>query len=81
MTKFEIEKGIPMPEKQKKKTGAAAKYPWEQMEVGDSFFIPNPPTQANGRFTSMYAVASKRYAPKRFEQRQENGGLRIWRVK
>ena len=31
-----IEKGIPMPEQKRH-----AKYPWDQLEVGDSFFIPN----------------------------------------
>jgi hypothetical protein len=75
---FKIEKGHPMPEF---KRGAPRKYPWAQMEVGDSFFVPGNKTQ------SMSAVACSRakiHPPERYICRKEvvDGvqGVRVRRV-
>ena len=40
---FKIEKGIPIPPKAERGGNSAGRlgiYPWKEMEVGDSFFIP-----------------------------------------
>ena len=37
MAKVEIEEGIPMPEGTSR--GGGSKYPWKDMEVGQSFFV------------------------------------------
>lgn len=76
---YEIESGIEIPEF---KTGPKKpnKYPWQEMEVGQSFFLPDAPKEQRGYFISMAYAASRRYAPKKFTQRAMDGGLRIWRV-
>lgn len=42
---------------------------------GDSFFIPDEDDPAN-----QLAAARKRHKPKRFSERKEGDGVRIWRV-
>jgi len=70
-----IDKGIPIPVVNH---GAARKYPWCEMEVGDSFFIADCDLGArNGHAANK---ASKRYAPKVFTSRKVPGGRRTWRV-
>ena len=77
---YEIEKNIPIPAPAQNRKGAKSKYPWKEMEIGDSFFIPNPPKATkNGYFTNVAGVASRRLKMK-FVQRAEGSGLRIWRV-
>ena len=66
---MKIDKNIPVPDEQRRK------YPWREMEVGDSFaFPPGLKTyehvkQANGR-----------YFPKKFVLRKMNGTYRCWRM-
>lgn len=72
ITEIKIEKGVPIPRK-------GLKYPWPEMEVGDSFaFFPNL------KPVSAYAAthnASKAYAPRKFEARRDaDGNMRCWRV-
>ena len=68
-----IDKNVPIPEKMR------SKYPWEQMEVGDSFeFLPKLAKH------SVYAVtrtACLRFPGKRFETRRVGRQYRCWRVK
>lgn len=72
---FIIDKGIPLPEKH-----VRWKYPFDQMEVGDSFFVVNKDT------TQMSALCKR--AGKRLERRfvtakvEQNGesGCRVWRM-
>ena len=68
MSHLPIDKGIPMP----------GKFPFEKMEVGDSFVIP-PDTR---RTTA--SVAAKRFADKhgvKFATRKlPDGTLRCWRI-
>ena len=62
----------------KKIRGPTNRYPWEELEVGQSFLCT-----ANHR-TAVYTIAraaSFRYAPKKFEGgRGEDGKMHIWRV-
>ena len=75
MSEFKIEKGVPLP------VGAGtqghAVYPFRQMEVGDSFFVPNPKPN-----TVHSAVGSfkKRNPEYRFAVRNQDGGVRVWRI-
>lgn len=64
---IEVEKGIPMPDKVRARNG---KYPWDTMEVGDSFFLP-------GRTKKI--LVQKRLKPRIFRQAAVEGGLRVWR--
>ena len=61
--KVEIEKGIPIPPKR-------GRYPWNNMEVGDSFF-------AIERVAASWA--SRRHG-RRFSMRREGDGWRVWRI-
>jgi hypothetical protein len=66
-----IDKNLEMPELVRK-----MKYPWLQLEVGDSFEvdIPLAPAKTNAR------LASDRYK-KTFEARIYRGKVRIWRTR
>jgi hypothetical protein len=67
-----IQKGLEMPEAPRRKT----KYPWPDLEVGDSFEI-----DTNLGAAHTYArQASERYK-KTFEARAYRGAVRIWRTK
>lgn len=57
------------------------KYPWHDLDVGESFFVPNPPKQADGRTAPFVAAPNRRYKPKRFSSKQENNGIRVTRIK
>jgi len=61
-----IEKGVPIP----------GRFPFGQMEVGDSFVITTKRSTA--------AVAARRYGDKHkmkfVTRKMDNGAIRIWRV-
>ena len=65
--KIKIEKGIPIPPRSHR-----AKYPWETMEIGDSFFAPS------ANMASSVSLARKRYQ-REFTTRPEGTGTRVWR--
>lgn len=68
---MKIEKGIPMPEKR----GAPRKYPFPDMEIGDSFealIEPDALRAAAYKF-------QKRYGGQ-FKVRKHENGARAWRV-
>ena len=79
MSDFKIEKGHSIPEFGRK-GGAPAKYPWRQMEVGDSFFVATKTSAEVERFRGAVSGASARYKPQRWITRQVAGGIRAWRV-
>jgi hypothetical protein len=69
---FKISKDIPAPSRRRFHL-----YPFQTLEVGESFFVPNGYIQLAGS-------ANTRYAPKRFtaRTRTEEGvkGIRVWRI-
>ena len=70
-----IEKGVDIPSR---RVGRSSVYPWNIMEVGDSFLVTGNPSSY---FHVQVYNANKRYAPKRFVQRiQEDCSVRVWRV-
>ena len=73
---FEIEKGIAVP-------AARFKYPWAEMEIGDSFFVEpgeRSLTKMHGHLSSLGNHYGKPRGMK-FTTRQVDGGVRVWRVK
>lgn len=64
-----IERGVPFEETK------IGRYPWENMQVGDSF-LANP-----SNVHSLAGRASKTYHPKVFKATTKGGQFRIWRVK
>lgn len=68
---YSIEKNVPLKK-------AISLYPFREMEVGDSFFVP-----AGEKMLRARAAAhgfSKENRPKKFATRTVEGGMRIWRV-
>lgn len=77
MSDFKIEKGIPVASDGHRRT----KYPFAEMDVGDSFFIDN--VQLRDRTYESVLGAARGYGHrhnKKFKQRIENNGVRIWRI-
>ena len=78
MTEIKIEKGIPMPPS---KRGRPSKYPWVELEIDESFFVP-----ANG--VPLKRVQQRlnpaRHIPfgRKFVSRQmpKEDGVRVWRI-
>lgn len=68
-----IDKGIPLP-----KAATREKYPFREMNVGDSFFVKETVASSSA------SLANKRFAPKRFASRKVTvggqSGLRIWSI-
>ena len=76
---IKIDKDVPMPDV-RGGLGRKIKYPWPDMEVGDSFLVGDAAKSKKGLYHSIIFSPSKRYAPKRFSQRATPEGLRVWRV-
>ena len=73
-----IEDGVPMP---RRRSGRPSKrYPFEQMEVGQSFFVP----AAGRKNLAIVSPYNKLLAPKRFVYRawvqDGTSGFRVWRT-
>jgi hypothetical protein len=75
MTSFEIEDNVPVPKVHQ--PGRPSKYPFDTMEIGQSFFARGISCRAVGN-------AGRHKKPKRFRCRSviENGirGTRCWRI-
>jgi len=81
---FTIEKGVPYPKKGKK---GFVNYPFDEMEVGDSFFVP---LKKGNKITSLqpqilsnaksYALHNKKDWTFKTSREEDETGIRIWRV-
>jgi hypothetical protein len=75
MPSIKIDKGMPIPPPPHKK------YPFDLMEVGDSFFVPageDIERTHNNLRCSALAFGLRRQ--QRFTTRREDGGVRVWRT-
>lgn len=75
---FEIEKGIPIPQQQK------IKYPFSEMEIGDSFLVNKPYTIKLQTAISCAArsFCNRKRLDRKFSVRKtDDNKLRIWRTK
>lgn len=71
---YDIEHGVKVPGE------GRSKYPWEQMDIGDSFFVPEPDA---GAVRSAASAARKRLSTRyKCSKRVEDGvaGIRVWRI-
>jgi hypothetical protein len=78
MENFKIEKDVPVPGTYHHR----AKYPFPEMEVGDSFLVPyggKPKRVVMNNVRSAGSYYGKRHGI-RFVFRTEEGGVRTWRV-
>lgn len=77
---FKIEKNIELPERYKK---AHKKYPLEEMDVTDSFFIPYK-DEHQRTVQSRVSASITKYAKEtntKFTIRSLEEGIRVWRIK
>lgn len=78
MDQIVIEKNIPISGRRK-----PTKYPWVQMQVGDSFVVPCEPAERKKLHISVGASA-RNYSTKnpgyKFSLRTELAGIRVWRI-
>lgn len=72
MNQIKIDKGIPVPTS---RWGRARKYPFGDLEIGDSFFTDTK-QETVGSSVAIYAKFNK----KKLTTRSENGGTRVWRI-
>jgi hypothetical protein len=72
---FTIEKNVAIPAASRT-GGGKAKYPWAQMEIGDSFFVPGAKVET---FYTLVSAQNKK-GDARFICRKQEGGVRVWRV-
>lgn len=72
---FKIEDGYAIPAERQPRV-RRAKYPWNELEVGQSFFV------GGARLRSMSSTASHagRRTGRKFIVRNAEGGVRVWRV-
>jgi hypothetical protein len=69
---MKIEKNIPIPEITSKR------YPFDEMEVGDSFLVP--PLQVPSA-RSLMSYTNRKDKSKSFMSRTSEDGIRIWRIR
>ena len=81
MDKYKINKNIPMP----KPSQLSALLPWDEMDVGDSFFVPVEDVQSNNSIRQTVYASNRRRKPKFFRVVFDDSGVdfgyRVFRVK
>lgn len=85
MSTVSIDKAVPMPEG-RRFGPRAARYPYADMELTDSFAVPYG--EANDEERAVIARrmrqsatwANRRFAPNKFSVREVEGGVRVWRI-
>lgn len=78
---MEIKQNVAVPDRAESsaaKTGRPAKYPFADMAVGDSVFIPGDTRSSLNARSSALKFGTR--SGRRFITREEPGGIRIWRV-
>lgn len=76
--KIEVDSNIPIPARRRR----PSKYPFEKMDLGDSFFIESTEDRPNPEraLGSVVHAANKRYGEMKFRIAKVDGGARVWRV-
>lgn len=74
MEKINIDKNIPTP--QKGIRDGKPKYPFRELEVGDSFYVDKPANKFSGSVT----WARMKFPDRKFITRSEGNGTRVFRV-
>lgn len=83
MSTFTIRTDVPLP---KAARGPSTKYPFAELGVGHSFYVPRLPDAPGDlklglqRMQRACGVANKQHAPARFAARIEGDGVGVWRT-
>ena len=76
MNEIKVEKGVEIPPMK-----AHNKYPWDRLEVGDSFFVTLTNRNEHSLRSSLAACANNRSRRgNKFIVRKVDGGFRVWRT-
>ena len=87
---YPIDKNIPMPELRPIQNyagglGIHCKYPWANMEIGDSFFVPCKPEEKTSTVgvlgSSNLGWRKRNNMDIYFTVRREATGVRVWRIR
>lgn len=76
---IKIEKYIPIPDINTINRKRSTKYPFDEMEIGDSFFISCEEEDKRRIGVNIISNAGRR-KPKRFTTLSVEGGMRCWRI-
>jgi len=79
MSKFEIEKNIPLPEPLPRGR-KGSKYPLADMAVGESFFVPTMKPEEKRQSLYQAVSVKGRVMGRKFIVRIVEGGVRVWRL-
>lgn len=77
-----IDKNVPVPPPQQEDK-FKARYPWDVMEVGDSFLVENEEGKTPRQLMQRLSPGASRQnakTGKKFTLRIVDGGVRVWRV-
>lgn len=80
---YEIDKNIPLSPK-RPPIHRTSKYPWDEMEVGDSFLVRfgDKKTKRSVQSTVVGAVVYRqKHSEHRYTTRALDEGIRVWRIK
>ena len=72
-----IESGVPIPPKSGIKSRSYTMYPFAELEIGESFFVPG---RKPGDISASTSWARLRYPDRGFVTRSVDGGTRVWRT-
>lgn len=79
MIKYKVDKKVPMP--LFRTIAKYSRYPYAEMEIGDSFYVPeNDVASKNSLKTTSYAACKKNQG-KLFRVADDKDGYRVFRVK
>lgn len=80
---YKVERNVPLPDPMLLGGGAPRKYPWLEMEVGDSFFVPCDAESIGRISVRLRSAAAKNLTlnGRKFAGRRFADGVRVWRVK
>lgn len=78
MSEIKIDKGVPLPEPSKR--GPKHVYPWEKLQVGDSFFVPGKKTNTFGGQLTRFKKSAGIKCVIRTVTENNVKGVRIWRI-
>lgn len=59
--------------------GRPAKYPWKQMQPGDSLFVPNDELPKS-KAVALKGCARREFGSGNYTIRKEADGIRVWRL-
>lgn len=77
---MKIEKGIAMPAPTWRGGPRNPKYPFRDMEVGDSFLVATKQDRERAKATLWYFTRSNIGKGRKFASRKVDDGYRIWRL-